>query len=321
VSQDPSLFVIIPLVKNFWIVYIAVAVVGSVVVWYTSPLARPSMSRKKNKAEPVAVAEAAPSQSAMLAAASTDVTSTPEDKKSVPAKTASTASESREDPPALLGIYRVTGKGKPEWGVVRAKTNFYNEQGQRLGEVPAGLIIKFVESRKSSKGTMVFCKFQYKGKIHGSYLVKRTDMTLFTGNYMDLSKNQRDNFESYYKILGMMEERKIEVMQAMAKKNPYYTQYKAAYDRYMDNIEQAKKMTYERDKATGLKRSNLNDKLRRMKNEQIALEKAYKKIHKKYKSWKVANNVNLPDSGSDPKIKEYRMEMRRLAKHLPGLAY
>ena len=311
--------------KKFWIIYIAVAVISSGIVWFASPLARPVMANLlKKKDKPVAVAKAAPVvQSAGKDAPAQKSVSQSSSATPLPSskKPASAESDSREDPPALLGIFRVAGKGKPEWGVVRSKTNFYDESGKRLGEVPAGLIIKFVETRKSSKGLMIFCKFQYKGKIHGPYLVKRSELSLFTGNYMDLSENQRSNFENYYKTRSLMEVRKAEIMQQMAKKNPHYTQYKAAYDRYMDHIDQAKKLTAERDEATGLKRSNLDDKLRRMKNEQVALEKSYKKIHKKYKEWKTANNADIPDDISDPKIKEYRMEMRRLAKAIPGLVY
>ena len=308
--------------KSFWIVYITVVVVGSGVVWLASPYARPLMSRVMKKDDPVVVAKAVPAQPAgKIAPSQENGSETPAASQPSSAKTASAKSDSREEPPALLGIFRVAGKRKAEWGVVQVKTNFYDEEGKRLGEVPAGLIIKFVESRKSSKGTMIFCKFQYKGKVHGPYLVKRTDMSLFTGNYMDLSENQRSNFETYYKTRGQIEERKVEVMQQMAKKNPHYPQYKAAYDKYIDHIKEAKALTAERDKATGMKRSTLNDKLRRMKNEDAVLEKAYKMIHKKYKSWKTANNSTLPDSTTDPKIKEYRMEMHRLARLLPGLAY
>ena len=167
----------------------------------------------------------------------------------------------------------------------------------------------------------MFCRFLYKGKVHGPYLVKRTDMSLFTGNYLDLSKNQRSNFESYYKTKGLIEKRKVVVMQQMARKNPHYTQYKSAYDKYIDHIEEAKELIVQRDKSTGLRRSRLEDKLRLMKNQEVSLENSYKRIHKKYKSWKTANNSTLPDNITDPKIKEYRMEMRRLAKLLPGLAY
>lgn len=308
--------------KSFWRVYVAAVVAGSAVVWFAAPYARPSMSRLLKKDEPEVVGKSNPMlHGGKAASADNDKGSTSGHTAKGRGKVDQGKPASMDDPPALLGIFRVVGREKPKWGVVRIKTNFYDSEGKRLGKVPGGVILNFLEARKSSKGTMVLCKFQYKGKVYGPYLLKRTDISLFTGNYSDLSETQRKNFEEYYKIRGLMEERKVEVMQQIAIRNPHYTQYKAAYDKYINHIEDAKELTAKRDKAEGLRRSSLDDQLRLMKNQEAALKKTYDQIQAKYKTWKTANASELPDSNADPQVKEYRLEMRRIAKLIPGLAY
>ncbi len=224
-----------------------------------------------------------------------------------------------DDPPALLGIFRVRGKERPDWGVVRTKTNLYDAEGRNLGEVPPALFIDFVEFRKSSRGTMALCKLQHKGDRHGPFLIKRTDLSLFTGDYTELSQRQLNNLKEYFKTSGALEERRSEIMLEIAQMNPHYRQYKSAYENYMKHIEMAGDITAQRDDADGLRRSRLDDQLRRMKNEETALKKTYDEIHSKYKAWKAENIDKLPDISSDPEILELRREMRRLAKLLPGM--
>ncbi len=306
--------------KLFPVIYVSAVLLGSAAVWLAAPRARPFMSALLKQKQPDAAAKVDP----MLT--SNRVVTGPE---FIPRTRADDAAAdgsgggetpSDDDPPALLGIFRVTGRERPEWGVIKVRANFYDTDGKRLGEVPGGVMIDFMESRKSSKGSMVLCKFLYKGKEHGPYLVRRTDIVLFTGNLTSLSARQRKNLAEYYRIRGLMEERRVEVMQQIAMKNPHYAQYKAAYDRYMEHIETAKELAEQRDQATGLTRSNLDDRLRRMKNEEVVLKNSYDEIHKKYREWKSANASALPDSASDPQIIEYRREMRTLAQRIPGLA-
>jgi predicted aconitase with swiveling domain len=307
--------------KIFPVIYVSAALLGSAAVWLAAPLARPFMSSLLRKKEPDVADKIDP----MLA--NNRVVAGPEFiPRSAAEDAAAAAGGSRrdtapeDDPPALLGIFRVTGRETPEWGVLKVRTNFYDTEGKRLGDVPAGLVIDFMESRKSSKGSMVLCKFLHKGREHGPYLVKRADMVLFTGKLTSLSERQRKNLEEYYRTRGLMEERRIAVMQQIAMKNPHYAQYKAAYDKYMEHIDAAKDLAEQRDQATGLTRSNLDDRLRRMKNEEVALKNSYDEIHKKYREWKNANASALPDSATDPQIIEYRREMRTLAERIPGLA-
>lgn len=307
--------------KKFWMIYVLVGVVGSAAIYLTAPLARPLMERfVKVEEEKTVVTNAFESVPEPF---DPDAEQPEQQPPVKPAVRPAVAIEANDigDPPALLGIFRVSGREKPSWGVVQTKTNLYAEDGKRLGEVPAGIIVYYKEARVSSKGTMAWCSLFHKGKEVGPFLIKRVDLILFTGDYEKLSQQQRATLEAYYKTKGTADERKKDLMQQLAVRNPYYTQYKAAYDKYMEHIDSSKALTAKRDATEGLVRSNLDDQLRRMKAEGVVLQKAYDEIHLKYKGWKEANAASLPDPAKDQKFAEYRAEMQRLGKLIPGLAY
>jgi len=306
--------------KKFWIIYIAVAVAGSAGMYLAAPRARPLMARFVKQAEkPVAADRSQFMPESFVPRETRQVTDPPV--RPVVRPAAVPEKEEEDDPPALIGIFRVSGREKPSWGVIQTKTSLYAEDGKRLGEVPAGIVVNYQESRVSSKGSMGVCMLLHKGKEAGPYLIRRSDLILFTGDYQKLSMNQRANLEAYYKTKGAEDERKKELMQQLAVRNPHYTQYKAAYDTYMEHIDQSKELSMKRDKAEGLTRSSLDDQLRRLKNEEAGLQKKYNEIHLKYKEWKQANAASLPDPDKDEMSKEYRRELQRLAKLIPGLAY
>ncbi|MFO7936417.1 MAG: hypothetical protein R6V06_02285 [Kiritimatiellia bacterium] len=310
--------------KKFWVIYISVAVAGSVAVWRVAPSSGPVLKKfhRKNKVAVNEKTEPVFNKSKIIAAGEFK----PDDAISSGASAAGVHKNdnlSVDDPPALLGIFRVTpGHGEnPSWGVVRHGTAFYDPKGKRLGEIPGGVILEFIELRKSSKGSMVLCKLRYKGREIGPCLIKQTDVSLFSGSFSDLSEASRNNLQEYYRLKGMMEKRRIALMEQTARKNPHYLKYKSAYERFMDHIEAAGELTGQRDSSTGLKRSRLDDQLRRMKNEEVKLKKEYKQIHDKYKAWKKKHAADLPDIDSDSEIKEYRMRMQQLSRLIPGLAY
>ncbi len=319
-EQELCFLLLFSLMRKFWIIYAAVAVAGSVGIYWTAPLARPLMARfVKQEEKPAAVEKSSFMKDTFVTRAEDPVTDAPLKPELRPAAVPEV--EAMDDPPALIGIFRVSGREKPSWGVIQIKTNLYAEDGKRLGEVPAGVVVNYQETRVSSKGSMVVCILRYKGKEAGPYLIKRSDLILFTGDYEKLSANQRASLEAYYKTKGTEDERKKELMQQLAVRNPHYTQYKAAYDTYMAHIDESKELSVKRDKAEGLTRSSLDDQLRRLKNEEAGLQKRYNEIHLKYKEWKQANAASLPDPEKDEQVREYRREMQRLSKLIPGLAY
>ena len=308
--------------RKFWIIYIVVAVVGSAGVYFLAPWARPLMERCVKQGENKVVADNSKFMSSTFVSAGDYDNSLPVDMSAeVVTNSVIQSGDVFDDPPALIGIYRATGRDKPKWGVTRIKTNLYADDGRHLGEVPAGIVANYQDVRVSSMGSMVLCTLLYKGKEHGPGLLKQKDICLFTGDYMKLSKDQRGNLEAYYKTKGAMEERKIDLMHQFAIQNPYYTSYKAAYDGYMAHIGASKKLSMTHDITMGLKRSRLEDQLRKMKNEEAKLQKRYNAIHAKYKGWKDQNAAKLPDTVKDSRVREYRIELRRLARLIPGLAY
>lgn len=302
-------------------IYASVAIAGSLVIYLAAPLARPLMERFVKAEVAQTVITNAPQLTHVPFDGDEEVPEIQSLVKPEVPPVAVVEANDIGDPPALLGIFHVSGREKPSWGVVQTKTNLYAEDGKRLGEVPAGIVVYYKEARVSSKGTMAWCSLLHKGKEEGPFLIKRIDLALFTGDYGKLSTQQRATVEAYYKARSAAEERKKELMHQLAVKNPYYMQYKTAYELYMAHIDSSKALTAKRDAAEGLVRINADDQLRRMKTEGAALQKNYDEIHLKYKEWKEAHAASLPNFASDQKFNEHRSEMQRLAKLIPGLAY
>ena len=308
--------------KIFWPIYVSSLIVGTVGVYVASPLARPLMAGLLGKRDVTAQSashEAArefsgprPPQTPLPAAAPTE--------HPQPPSNASAATDGDELPPAVQGISLATSSDKPEWGVTQQRATYYKSDGSRLGHVPGGTLIAFKEKRPSSKGLMIACKILAGGSSNDVYLVSTKDVYLFTGSYSLLSPRQLTALKDYYALNGNINQRKNELLQISASKNPFFTAYNAAYTVYMAHIEKAKALTAQRDHATEGDKSRFEDQLREMKIAETRLRAEYDDAHLKFRSWKDqhANEIVKPEN--DPEVKKWTLEMSALRSVVPGLA-
>jgi hypothetical protein len=307
--------------KFFWPIYLFAAVVGTAGVYVAAPLARPYVEPffGRRNFSPAAHQEQQPA--AMIevknVAPLSSVTTEPE--PSAPAAAAA-SDEGDEVSPAMNGIYPAARNEKPGWGITFQRTSTYGLDGARLGHVPGGVLLEYRNARVSSAGNMVECVLLENGTPSAPRLVSKKDVCLFTGTYAKLSAKQRSALLAYYTLSGKIGQRKTELLQASAARNPYFSEYNQAYKTYMAHIDKAKALTAQRDKATELDKSRLEDRLREMKVAETALRTQYDALHAKFRAWKQEHANEIAKAENDPDVKRWTQEMAALRQRVPGLA-
>ncbi|MDD4175337.1 MAG: hypothetical protein PHN34_13955 [Kiritimatiellae bacterium] len=226
-----------------------------------------------------------------------------------------------ELPPALNGIYLAQRGERPGWGVTHQRTVYYTLDGTRAGHVEGGALLEFHGTRTSSKGGMVECILQEDNIPATPMLVSASDVYLFTGDHRKLSPRQRDDLKAYYALTGKIAARKKELLQLAADRNPFFTEYQAAYKTLMAHIETAKALSLKRDKASELEKMRIEDSLRQMKMTEAQLRKTYDAIHLKFRTWKEqhANEIAKPEN--DAQVQQWTQQRLALIPRVPGLAY
>jgi len=311
--------------KFFWPIYLTVAAVGTTGVFVAAPLARPYVPEwLKISVSTVADAGRSVVAARIESADRTAVRAEPAPTDPVPVGQALPATQEtqlEEMPPALHGIYLAQRGEKPGWGVTHQRTVYYTLDGTHAGHVEGGALLDFHGTRTSSKGGMVECILQEENIPATPMLVSVSDVYLFTGHYRKLSPRQRQDLKAYYALCGKIAARKKELLQLAADKNPFFTEYQAAYKRLMAHIETAKELSLKRDKASELEKMRIEDSLRQMKMAEAQLRKTYDAIHLKFRTWKEqhANEIAKPEN--DAQVQQWTQQRLALIPRVPGLAY
>lgn len=310
--------------RHFWPIYLTTFVVGTVVVYVTAPLARPYFSeRLKASALPMTDVAHPVAAARIQSSGHTTVHAAPADPAS--AEQASvTVQETHPDeelPPALHGIYLAQRGERPGWGVTHQRTAYYEPDGSRVSHVESGVLLDFQGVRTSSKGSMIECILYENNVAATPMLISASDVFLFTGDHRKLSQRQRDDLKAYYTLAGKIANRKKELLQQAADKNPFFSEYQAAYKTLMAHIEKAKQLSVKRDKATDQEKMRIEDTLRQMKIAEGQLRKTYDEIHLKFRAWKTQHTNELAKPENDAQIQQWNQQRHALIPRIPGLAY
>jgi hypothetical protein len=332
--------------RFFWLIYICVAVAATAGVYVAAPLARPYMPDFLKPAASAAKQAQTPSppppavlslkrrpapqtrQYGNSGVSAGQIPSSPQvvqdsspQPATVPLPAVPSVREADEMPPALNGIYLARNNERPGWGMTHQRASIYALDGTHSGHVAAGTLVEFRDIKKSSKGQMVKCVVIVEGRRSEPVLISSKELRLFTGEFQKLSVRQMADLQKYYDLSGKVAERKNELLKIAASKNPHFQQYEAAHKKFMDHIDQANELMQQRDKATGLMKTRLEDKLRTMKHAEGRLRAEYDAVHKKFREWKEKNPDALAKPESDPQITRLIGEMDELRPRIPGLDY
>jgi len=307
--------------RFFWPIYIGAAVAGTCGVYVAAPLARPLVAVFRKPADSAVSAPVAPQAAAVLKpVAPSRPELAPPPPKPAPQQIRA-AQLDEETPPALNGIYLAQRGEKPGWGVTHQRTSYYTLEGTRVGAVAGGVLLEYRKAHSSSKGGMIECVLYENGTASAPLLVSAKDIFLFTGSFRKLSAKQLKDLVGYYALSGKIALRKTELLQASAAKNPYFTAYNAAHKALMAHIDSAKTLATQRDAATELEKTRIEDRLREMKMTETRLRAEYDVQLQKFRTWKKDHPDAVAQPEKDPSIKAWTGEMAALRPRIPGLAY
>ncbi len=307
--------------RFFWPLYLFAAVVGTVGVYYIAPIARPYVP------EFLKLQLHAEQEEGSRSAADLPAIEQPflqESTTTAPTSTTRPAPKSDEDdelPPILNGIHLAQKSDKREWGITHQAANYYAANGTRLGAIEAGTLVQYCGTQASSKGAMVECLLKSTNVAVDPVLISAADLYIFTGDYRKLSTRQLTDLKTYYALSGKIAQRKKELLQISASRNPYFQEYQARHKQLMDHIEKAKVLAKERDKTTSGNHIEIEDQLRSMKHQESQLNRHYQEIHEKFRAWKDAHAAELPQPDKDSAIVQWVAEKSELFTRIPGLAY
>jgi hypothetical protein len=311
--------------RYFWPIYLVAAAAGTAGVYIAAPFARPyapaflkpsPASAPDGSGPPPAPANPSEPRSAEPSA------------PAVPAQTAAPAGSppsqhatADELPPALHGIYLAQRGEKPSWGITRQQTVYYTLDGARVGTVDGGILIDFLGARTSSRGSMVECVLHAPNVPATPLLISLDDACLFIGDYRKLSANQTADLKTYYVFSDKIAQRKKELLQVSATKNPFFETYQARYKILMAHVDKAKELTVQRDKAMDLERLRIEEQLSEMKVAENQIRREYQELHQKFKTWKEQHAGEIPQPENDPSIQQWTRQRAELISRIPGLAY
>jgi len=310
--------------RFFWPIYLLSSLAGTAGVYFVAPYARPYVPAflKRTENAPQGIS---PSLVEKTVPAGTTERPVERREPADPTTTDATAGMEgkplEEMPPALNGIYLVQRGERPGWGVTHQRTVYYTLEGVRAGTVEGGVLLDFRGTRNSSKGGMVECVLYENGTPSAPLLVGVKDVFLFTGDVANLSTRQREALQSYYEINGKIVNRKNELLQAAAVKNPFFEAYQTAHKALMAHIDLAQALLKERDRATEQEKTRIEDRLREMKIDENKLRAEYDATHLKFRTWKQAHASEIAQPENDPAVKQWIRQKTDLIAQIPGLAY
>jgi len=302
--------------KLFWPLYLSCFFIGTAGVYFAAPLARPSVAAFLGKKT-----ETPPSTSSLqgLAESIAEPAAAQPPAAEAPAESTASTPDETDPPPGAHDIYVVSYGHKPEWGVSVQQTSYYKLDGSHVGVVPGGTLFACKETRASSRGVMVACRFLSGATTNVFYLIAKKDACLFTGSPDALSPRQRDALKAFYELNGKVVLRKNELLLNSSEKNPNFTAYKNAYNAYMAHIEKGKELVMQRDHAVNADRARLDLQLEEMKASEAQLKTAYDAAHEKFRVWKKQHAGELANPEDDPDVRKWKKDMVPFHTIVPSL--
>lgn len=223
--------------------------------------------------------------------------------------------------PALNGVFVASAREIPTWGITIKTIPYYKVDGSNQGALPPGTLLLCKSQHSSSRGDMVACMVRRDNRDTGPFLVARKEALFLSGQPEALSQRQLAVLTHYYTLVHSIEARKKELIEKDAAANPHVPAARRAYEAYMKNIDEAKRIVAARDAAQGLIRSQHEEKLGRLKFEATRLKAELDKAQEKLREWKAKNPDKVSNPDKDPTILALLQQQKALASKIPGLAY
>ncbi len=325
---------------DFWFRYLAVAVLGSALIYLGAPALRPLLARAPAvttaamRIEPRLEARTEPASPAFTAPPASQEAATPEQLQTpspeiapppvAPARTA--------QPPQDLHVVTApgftpsteklpaSGDGVEFWGITVAECDVRGAGGNSLErKVPAGQVVEQIGTVSAAAGERALCRVAQNGGWSEPLLIALSDLFRVPGTRAGVPAETVELLQRYYQLRAQLETRRQSQQQAAASANPHFEAYRRAYRDFSAFTERVKSLTVKRDAASGDKRMQYADELRAMMPEGNRLEKSFHAVQVQYRSWKAKSGTPAAPAAADPELQRLERELAAIQPQVAAL--
>ena len=213
------------------------------------------------------------------------------------------------------------------WGIVVTNSFFYDAQMNRVGIMAGGTVVARKSSRLLPDGNVAECCYLKEDRlwVYEPVHLYEADLVLFEMPYEQADRASRDLLVEYCRLYGRYEAAKAKLYKDVLLRNPHLAAHQETANAYRAFSLRAKAIHEEHQTATGARRSELEDQLRKMKAEEGDYKRRYEAAKTQYDAWKQQNVLDPAASGrlktAEMQSIENRMKALRPAVQaiVPGL--
>ena len=206
------------------------------------------------------------------------------------------------------------------WGVVTLQdAAVYDQKGIKTRSVPAGSLVDIRRLQTVPGGDVIHGTVWSRAGTFPNVILRRGDVEIHQGMVLSATTRQhRELVSRRAERLAAIEERKRELANAEAIRNPHQQEYRKVLREYKRIGDESAKLKPEFESATGNRRMELANRLRVLKNEQATLMPRYQDLKQKKEDWDRENREeDRPrDPGRDPRIEQWSREVRELDEQI-----
>ncbi len=324
---------------RFWLTYLLTAAAGTALIHWGSPsLAAHADTVRRLAGKPPRAAVAAPRAAvaaprAPTPAAALPVVRMPEDvaaQAQAPQPVPPAAEPETEPPPPAAEAAAETSAAAPQavgapplytppppdpaaasWGVVLHRAPHSGVKGNPLGPLPVGTVVEIQELLPTAEGDMAVCVIDDGGQWKGPVMIGLNHLVRFEGPLTDAPPEAVDLLYRYYRLRERIDARREAHRQRTASANPHAAAHARAVADQRAFDERVRRLTAQRDAASGPRRSQLIDQLHGMQAEGTRLRLNVEEARAKRDAW-ARENPQPANGPGDPELEGWIEELRRL---------
>ena len=185
------------------------------------------------------------------------------------------------------------------WGIVVTNSFFYDAQMNRVGIMAGGTVVARKSSRLLPDGNVAESCYLKEDRlwVYEPVHLYEADLVVFEMPYEQADRAPRDLLLEYCRLFGRYEAAKAKLYKDMTMRNPHLAEHQETANAYRAFSLRAKAIHEEHQTATGARRSELEDQLRKMKAEEGDYKRRYEAAKTQYDAWKQQNVLDPAASG------------------------
>lgn len=314
--------------SGFYARYVGTLVVGVAAVWVGVPEIKRGLGTPEAARMPPPAGEAEPRAPVRFAPAVVRRPARPPDR---PSETPAAEPERAQPTPAPepVGVTpTVVSAPEPQpqpqgpvydWGVLAETTNCYTAAGMPNGKLPGGTVVERMSVHESSRGTLLRCRVLHNQMWREGFFVPESAVVMFQGAYTAAPSQDRDKIVRYFTLRALIADRRADLRDRAVRANPHFAAYQAAAKALTEFQAKAKGLVAQRDAATGMARSRLDDELRRLKAEESKILYDFRKAEDPYKRWRSRNDDGSAAIAADAQINAWENELMAMEPTVRGM--